>query len=72
MNILLYDMAGRLVYTKKHIYVSPGDHEFQIPAKEFMGVASAMYILTVQYQKHTGKQRRGDDHRDVFKLVYIR
>lgn len=71
MKILIYDLAGRLVIEKKYLYVAPGHYDIELNPNELNNFASAMYILSVQYQKNTGKVRRGDDHRDVFKFVFL-
>ena len=59
VNIQVFDLLGRNVFTHKQDFTSPGKYRFQWNARDNIGnnVASGIYIVTIQHQKNIYKQK---------------
>jgi len=59
VNIQVFDLLGRNVFTHKQDFTSPGKYRFQWNARDNSGnnVASGIYIVAIQHQKNIYKQK---------------
>jgi len=59
VNIQVYDLLGRNVFTHQQNFTNPGKYRFQWNARDNSGnnVASGIYIVAVQHQKKIYKQK---------------
>ena len=59
VNIQIFDLLGRNVFTHQQDFTSPGKYRFQWNARDNSGnnVASGIYIVAIQHQKNIYKQK---------------
>ena len=59
VNIQVFDLLGRNVFTHQQDFTSPGKYRFQWNARDNSGnnVASGIYIVAIQHQKNIYKQK---------------
>lgn len=59
INIQIFDLLGRNIFTHKQDFKNPGKYRFQWNALDNNGnnVASGLYIVTIQNQKNIYKQK---------------
>ena len=59
VNIQVFDLLGRNVFTHQQDFTSPGKYRFQWDARDNIGnnVASGIYIVAIQHQKNIYKQK---------------
>ena len=59
VNIQVFDLLGRNVFTHKQNFTNPGKYRFQWNARDNNGnnVASGIYIVAIQHQKNIYKQK---------------
>ena len=59
VNIQVFDLLGRNVFTHQQDFTSPGKYRFQWNARDNLGnnVASGIYIVAIQHQKNIYKQK---------------
>jgi len=59
VNIQVYDLLGRNVFTHQQDFTNPGKYRFQWNARDNSGnnVASGIYIVAIQHQKKIYKQK---------------
>ena len=59
VNIQVFDLLGRNVFTHKQDFTNPGKYRFQWNARDNSGnnIASGIYIVAIQHQKNIYKQK---------------
>ena len=59
VDIQIFDLLGRNVFTHQQDFTSPGKYRFQWNARDNSGnnVASGIYIVAIQHQKNIYKQK---------------
>ena len=59
VNIQVFDLLGRNVFTHQQDFTLPGKYRFQWNARDNLGnnVASGIYIVAIQHQKNIYKQK---------------
>ena len=59
VNIQVFDLLGRNVFTHQQDFTNPGKYRFQWNARDNSGnnVASGIYIVAIQHQKNIYKQK---------------
>ena len=59
VNIQVFDLLGRNIFTHQQDFTSPGKYRFQWNARDNNGnnVASGIYIVSIQHQKNIYKQK---------------
>ena len=59
VNIQVFDLLGRNIFTHQQDFTSPGKYRFQWNARDNNGnnVASGIYIVAIQHQKNIYKQK---------------
>ncbi len=59
VNIQVFDLLGRNVFTHQQDFTNPGKYRFQWNARDNNGnnVASGIYIFAIQHQKNIYKQK---------------